>query len=180
MVKKQTGITARQIRATHVIARDQLQRYADAIKALPDSPEKRELKAATTDILRVMLSKKRPPKPKRESIRVLVQVMRSHPGPDPLLWLERGGRFTIDPWWEVVDGLRTYAHYAEIVGNIHSFCRREGCSEIVSGRRGQLFCSPECHREFWSYKNQPEYWKEKQAKYYGIHNRFKKKKARRP
>lgn len=45
----------------------------------------------------------------------------------------------------------------------HAVCQREGCGNIMTTGRGlKKFCSADCRKEHWSYKNQKKYYLEKQ------------------
>jgi len=69
--------------------------------------------------------------------------------------------------------------YLNIGITVHSVCQREGCGRIMTAGRGsKKFCSAECRKEHWSYKNQKRYYLEKQKE--SLANKERNSRNRKP
>ena len=61
------------------------------------------------------------------------------------------------------ESLVRYLKLIEICGPVHTGCKFDGCNEVVFGGRGnKQFCSDKHRIQYWSYKHQREYFRDKQ------------------
>ena len=91
-----------------------------------------------------------------------------------------------DVWYYQRQGETAEFHLAKVTleylnagVTCHKVCQHEGCGNIMtSGRGAKKFCSAECRKEHWSYKNQKRYYMEKQKE--SLANRARNSRNRKP